>query len=65
MPTKLEGPGGGIYHTISDEITVCVGEEHNSIQLKAVSSFGDPVDLGEGEVEELIELLQALLEKIR
>ena len=65
MPTKHEGSAGGIYYTISDEITVCVGEEDNSIQLKAISSFGDPVDLGEGEVEELIELLQELLEKIR
>ncbi len=65
MPTKHEGPAGGIYYTISDEITVWAGEEDNSIQLKAISSIGDPVDLGEGEIEELIELLQELLEKIR
>ena len=65
MPTKHEDPAGGIYYSISDQITVWMGEADNSIQLKAISSFGDPVDLGEGEVEDLIELLQDLLQKIR
>lgn len=65
MPTKHEGPAGGIYHTTSDEITAWTDEEYNLIQIKAVLSFGNSFDLGEGQVEELNKLERALLEKIR
>ncbi len=58
------GPAGKTYYTISDDIAVWV-EDDSSIQLKAISPFGDPVDLGEGEVQDLINVLQKLLQQIR
>jgi hypothetical protein len=50
-------------YTVADHITLWVAEG-GSIHIKTQEPHGDPVELGEGEAEELIEVLSALLKKI-
>lgn len=47
----------------SDRLDVCY--DGSAICVIAVGSYGDPLDLGEGEVEDLIEKLQAALAESR
>jgi hypothetical protein len=52
-------------HTIADWITLWVGEGEGSIMIKTREPHGDPVELAEHEVAELIDCLQELIEQIR
>jgi len=56
---EKEGPGGR-YYVFSRDITVWA-ENGSSIMIKTNDPHGDPVELGEGEVSELIGLLSRLL----
>jgi hypothetical protein len=51
-------------HTVADHIVLWVEPEGGSVHIKTTEPHGDPVELGESEVSELITLLKRLLEKI-
>ena len=60
---EKEGPSGR-YYVFSRDITVWA-VKGSSIMLKTNDPDGNPVELGEGEVVELIGLLSRLLKEVR
>jgi hypothetical protein len=54
----------GTIHKLSGGEISLWAEPKSSVMLKINSKRPDPVELGEGEVEELIQVLQTLLKEI-
>lgn len=47
------------------DVTMWVAEGNGSVMLKAVTAYGDPVELGENELEEVINAIELSLERLR
>jgi hypothetical protein len=58
---KMDEPD--VFELSGGEVVVWA-DPAGSVMLKIVSSHGDPVELGEGEVDELIQVLTALRTKV-
>jgi hypothetical protein len=64
MDRADNGDSDAIHHRSGGEVTLWI-EQGTSIQLKAVTPHGDPVELSADEAEELGRLLLQLAEQIR
>ncbi len=60
MAEKHVGPDGGTYYTVSGEVTVWI-EPGGPLMIKTRNPHGDPVELNEDEVRDLVDLLQTLV----
>jgi hypothetical protein len=65
MIKERVGPKGDPYYTVSDDITLWIGEGGSAIHIKTIEPHGDPVELNEHEAIELIELLNKLVAEMQ